>query len=400
MRLTWARLGAAAAVAAVAGAVVYWAGWINVGASTGHWKITTLVLNNAMVRSVKFHAPDKVPYDLSDPALIRLGAGYYETGCAICHGSPARPRGAVAREMTPEPPDLAPKLPPDDRWRPQDLFWLVQNGVKFSAMPAWPALEREDEIWAMAAFLMAYNDLDPQSYNRLAFGEEPAAGPSEVPAPDGAAGSQMPIPAAMDQSAGPAASGRPGISAGTARILTDCRRCHADDGRGDPNGAFPRLDIQTEAALQAALLAYSQERRASGVMQTATRDLTEAELSELAAYFASVEPAPVEGRFRAFTGEQLRRGEEIANRGIPEDDVGACAACHMATPRNPAADEFPALDGQYYRYLKAQLELFAKKEFTRGGGRFKNVMTEASHTLDPDDIEAVAAYFADKEPGE
>lgn len=52
--------------------------------------------------------------------------------------------------MLPSPPDLAVAM---RRWKERELFWIVKHGFKYTGMPGWVALEREDEIWAVVAFL-------------------------------------------------------------------------------------------------------------------------------------------------------------------------------------------------------------------------------------------------------
>ena len=222
MRVTPRRALAAAAIAALLGFIVYWSGVVPIGAAGGHWRITDLVLHTAMRRSVAFHAPEEVPQGFGAAAQVRRGAGHFEQGCASCHGSPLRPRGAVPRAMVPEPPDLTGRV---DDWTAGELYWIVANGVKFTGMPAWPAPDRHDEAWSLAAFLQRLPGMSREDYRALAFGKvEPDA----------------PLP-------GPFAA-----------LLADCARCHGLDGVGDASGAFPRLDIQPRPVLRAALEAYAQ----------------------------------------------------------------------------------------------------------------------------------------------
>jgi len=358
--LLYLSLGAAGAVVAV-----LWLGLIQISASSGHWGVTDWVLHTVMRQSVKFHAPAKEPPPLDDPALVRRGAGHYESGCAACHGSPARSRGAAVMQMTPHPPDLADRI---DDWRPAELFWIVKHGVKFTGMPAWPTQARDDEVWAMVAFLQAMPEMNARDYRRLAFGPEEGEGD------------------AAD------------LSTSVRPTEADCIRCHGTDGLGEANGAFPRLDIQPEPVLYAALKAYADGHRASGIMQSAASGLVEADLRELAAFYTKVVPlAGASVAADTVDGDLLARGEAIATHGIPRRDVAACDGCHgaEAAARQP---DFPRIAGQYPGYLRDQLALFAAEEVERGGGRFKDLMTLSAHTLEPDEIEAVALWYASREP--
>jgi mono/diheme cytochrome c family protein len=127
-----------------------WIGFLNVGASSGHWKITDWFLHFAMRSSVRTYAlavdvPAELPREAAQPA-----AGHFARGCAICHGAPGEPRSPAALRMLPQPPDLADVV---GEWNNAQLFRIVKHGVRFTGMPAWPMQDRDDEVWAMVAFL-------------------------------------------------------------------------------------------------------------------------------------------------------------------------------------------------------------------------------------------------------
>jgi len=346
----------------VAGAGVFWLGLINIGASTGHWAITDWVLHTAMRRSVQFRADATPPEDFPSAAMIRRGAGHYEIGCAPCHGSPAAPRGAVVREMTPEPPDLSGRI---DLWSPADLFWIVKHGVKLTGMPAWPARSRDDEVWSMVAFLTEMPQMNQEEYRVLAYGDGP-----------------MTVARQRE------------FLAETAPALIDCARCHGMDGSGDVNGAFPRLDIQDAAYLADSLDAYASGRRFSGIMQEAVAGLDEKTRNELAKYYAGTSSNAESESPKDISSDLLQRGGTIAMHGIPEDNIAACAGCHDQ-PGTAARPGFPRLSGQYRAYLETQLHLFAA-DIERGGGAFAHLMREATHALEGEDIKAVAAWYASR----
>ena len=73
---------------------------------------------------------------------------------AILSFAPDHP---TAREMLPPPPDLSKAAP---QWKERELFWIVKNGLKYTGMPAWPSRQRDDEVWAVVAFLRRLPDLD------------------------------------------------------------------------------------------------------------------------------------------------------------------------------------------------------------------------------------------------
>jgi cytochrome c553 len=346
---------AALAGAGLAGAVLFaWLGLYNVAASTGHFVVIDHFLRFGMENSVETHAPDIEAPDLADPDLIRLGAGHYYAGCAYCHGAPGLPISPVSNHMLPPPPDLAGRV---GEWDDQELFFIVKHGFKYTGMPGWPVLDRDDEVWAMVAFLRKLPGLGETQYRDLAMG------PVEIE-PQG--GEEI-------------ATG----SADSAAIAA-CARCHGKAGEGPQSGLVPRLHGQPKEMLTDALHQYVDHTRSSGVMQTAAHGLKDDEIERLAAYYAGLKPLSP-----ASTGiGDAARGRELALRGDPDREIPACISCHAGK----ALQAYPRLFGQNARYMQMRL---------RGWRNGQHAMTETARImapiareLNPSQIDDVAAYFA------
>ncbi|WP_261333585.1 c-type cytochrome [Rhizobium leguminosarum] len=336
------RISAGAAVLAAAALFVAWAGIIDIRASTGHWRVTDWFLHWVMRSSVRTaalggHAPRFTA------AMLPLAAGHYETGCAGCHGSPAMPRPATVENMLPPPPDLQHVIA---TWNDAELFEIVKYGVRYTGMPAWPSLERDDEVWAVVAFLREYPSLDQAAYQRLA-----------------------------------------GFSATASRdfsaIVKSCEGCHSPAGP-DETSLIPRLTDQSETYIRDSLEAYATGKRPSGVMKVALSQTSSEDRKKLASYFASQSGSTETGR----PSEMISRGKLLAERGDRTRGIAACTACHDAAGVNEA---YPRLAGQPVPYLENQLGLF--RSGTRGGGAYAGVMTRAAAGLTDDDIQALAAYY-------
>lgn len=382
------RTAAAAVLLAAGGFLFAWSGLFNIGASTGHWPVTAWFLHFAMRNSVQTHALQVAdPPPLDDPALILRGAGHYAQGCAPCHGEPGAPTNPVVREMTPHPPDLATRI---GRWQPEELFWIVMNGVKFTGMPAWPAPQRDDEGWAVTAFLLQLPELSPAAYRRLAEGAGDNGRESET------AGT----PTADDPQRGRKDAGLVALTDPPEPILATCARCHGNDGRGRGDGAFPVLSGQNPAYLAASLKSYAAGERHSGIMQLAAAGLGEEAIAALARHYAGSQPGSLwrspkrQARQDALPGDDPalhERGAAIARDGVPAAGIPPCASCHgpASTPRHPL---YPVLAGQHRGYLTLQLTLF--KEGARGGTPFAHIMTAVASRMTVPQIEAVSRYYA------
>lgn len=368
MKVTPLRLVLLTATAGVLGLAYAWSGLFNVAASTGHWRLTGWFLHYVMQQSVATHSIGIEAPPLDDVAMIRRGAGHFATGCAPCHGAPGEKQSQVVLSMTPHPPSLTEKVP---TWEDRELFWILQEGVKYSGMPSWPTQVRPDEVWSVVAFLRQLPTLDEAGYERLALGEV-----ADAPAAEATADARL-----------------VGLGDPMDPVLADCARCHGRDGIGGPPGAFPRLTGQSETYLLASLRAYKAGTRASGIMQHAAAGLSEPQMSALARHYAratvsSAPPAEVDEALVA-------RGLTVAEGGVPTDGVPACGSCHSPTAvtRNPA---YPSLAGQDPRYLEQQLALWS--EGVRGGSPYAPLMTVVGERLAEADRRAVAAYYASLPP--
>lgn len=287
-------------------------------------------LNMAAQQSIALRSLEIAVPDLDDPDMIARGAGHYEMVCADCHGSPTRPANRIADELSPPPPLLTERM---QQWHPaQRLFFTVKHGIRRTAMPGWASQMRDDEVWDMVAFIQALPQTTPEDYAALTPGTE----------------------------------------------RNDCARCHGEAGEGRLPGV-PRLDIQSPAYLEMALKSFRDGTRQSGTMIAAARDLTDADITELATHFGRSENLPA--------GDETT-GAAIAQSGIPDRDIPACASCHSPAARA----DYPRLAGQELHYLRTQLKLFAEHGAARGGPN-AHIMAEVARNLSEDDIEALSAYF-------
>jgi cytochrome c553 len=363
-----AMLMALAVVIALGGLLFAWSGVYSVAASAGHWPMVSWFLQFAMRNSVETHAMPLRSPPLDDPALVERGAGHYETGCLPCHGAPGSPSNRIPNHMLPEPPYLPAHI---DSWTPEELFWIVKHGLKYTGMPAWPAQGRDDEVWAVTAFLLRLPRLAPEEYAALAEG----------------AGAQSPAPAGGD----PPIPEQPGelFTMSDAALIGACVRCHGIEGVGPPSGAFPRLDVQAADYLYRALDEYASGARPSGIMQPVAAALGGDDMRRLARHYA--ESA---GRAEKDRGEPdaglVELGRRIATAGITDRQIAPCQACHglLEGPQNPL---FPSLAGQYAEYTILQLRLW--KQGKRGGGAFAEIMEPIVAGMTDEEIRAVALFY-------
>lgn len=356
------RISAYLVALGLAGFLVAASGIIPIRASSGHWAITQWFLRFSMQRSIATHSIGTEVPKLDDDALVLKGAGHYEIGCRSCHGAPGSGPPRIAQAMLPRAPDLIPRIRESN---PKKLFQVVKHGLKFTGMPAWPSQQRDDEVWAMVAFLLKMPEMDGTEYARLIRGEPPPVPPMQT------------MPATLFATAS-------GVN-----ILQSCARCHGSDGLGRGSGAFPKLAGQRHAYFVNTMNAYARGHRHSGIMEPVAAALTDELVQNLATYFAQLDPAPVAVSSET-PSDEIAQGREIAEHGIPDRRVPACVECHGSKGKRTKA-AYPSLAGQSAAYLLLQLQLF--KEEKRGGTEYAHLMDEVAPKLKPDEMRAVARYF-------
>lgn len=329
-------------------------GIYNVAASEKHFAITNLIIRFALRRSVAFHSGGAEQPNLDDLDLVRLGANHFVTGCAWCHGAPGQARNAVAKQMLPSPPPLESAA---EEWTPQELLWIVRHGLKYTGMPAWSDPRREDEVWAVVAFLQRLPRLDAETFRKMIGARET---------------SDRREPAVFPQ----------------------CARCHGDGATPPVSNLVPALGGQSQAYLERALRDYAQGRRPSGIMQPLAAELDEPTIIAMSRHYAQSETSVAAVGGREAARESIERGRLIATEGLQARGVPACLVCHGSR----AAAAFPQLAGQSAQYLAGQLRVW--KSGLRDQSGYGAIMATIARRLDDDQVEDVAAYFATLEPAQ
>jgi mono/diheme cytochrome c family protein len=89
----------------------------------------------------------------NDARALSTGRAAYTGSCAVCHGAKGDGRGAFGPTTYPDATDFttaAAKSKTDAQ-----LFWIVKNGLGFTAMPAFGGQYKDADIWAMVTYIRA-----------------------------------------------------------------------------------------------------------------------------------------------------------------------------------------------------------------------------------------------------
>lgn len=167
-----------------------------------------------------------------------------------------------------------------------------------------------------------------------------------------------------------------------------CSNCHGQRGLS-PSENFPHLAAQQADYIDAQLRSLRDRHRRDPAgfvyMWGIARDLTDAQIAQLAAYYA-VQPAAAAAPREL---EEPRAGEQLFTAGLAERGVPACAACHGDKGQGNGA--IPRLAHQQRAYLLRQLTVLRASPDNRPLG---TLMNSVAHQLSDDDIRALADYIA------
>jgi cytochrome c553 len=170
---------------------------------------------------------------------------------------------------------------------------------------------------------------------------------------------------------------------GSATATAVCAACHTTDGsRG--SAANPILQGQHPDYIAKQLADFKAGRRASPIMKPIASSLSEADMKNVAAFYAGKQAKPgfAKNKDLASLGEKLYRG------GASDRMIPACSGCHSPNGAGIPA-QYPRLAGQHADYAEAQLVAF------RSGARANNpVMTGVASKLNDREIKALADYIA------
>ncbi len=166
-----------------------------------------------------------------------------------------------------------------------------------------------------------------------------------------------------------------------------CAACHGVDGNSAvPN--WPKLAGQHEQYLMRQLSLIKSNARPVPEMMGITPGLSDQDLQDLSAYFASQT-----NNGGVADESKVPLGERIYRAGNADSGVPACMACHgPAGEGNPLAG-YPALAGQHAVYTAKMLKGFRAGENWGEGDASSAVMNGSAAELTDEEIDAVASYL-------
>ncbi|AIU68311.1 MULTISPECIES: c-type cytochrome [Vibrio] len=179
------------------------------------------------------------------------------------------------------------------------------------------------------------------------------------------------------------------IEAGKAKSQT-CVACHGADGNSQL-AMYPKLAGQHAKYIEKQLkdlklgmTSGGKQGRVDPVMGGMAMPLSEQDMKDLAAYYASL---PIS--HNTTPENVVEQGKTLYTAGDASRGLTACIACHGPRGNGTELSGFPKISGQHADYIKAQLVKF------RDGSRandMNGMMQDIAKKLTDEDIDTLSKY--------
>ncbi len=117
-------------------------------------KLETVLARNARHLAIPSNARLAQNPVLASAEDLREARLHFADHCAVCHDNDGSGNTAIGQGLYPKPPDL--RLPETQNLTDGELFWIIENGVRFTGMPAFSnggEHEGMQDSWKLVHFI-------------------------------------------------------------------------------------------------------------------------------------------------------------------------------------------------------------------------------------------------------
>ena len=113
--------------------------------------LETLLARNARHLAIPASARKEENPILDSPQVQQEARRHFADHCAVCHGNEGSGHTLYGDGLYPKPPDL--RLPQTQDMTDGELFWIIENGVRFTGMPAFSSPGAQNDSWKLVLFI-------------------------------------------------------------------------------------------------------------------------------------------------------------------------------------------------------------------------------------------------------
>ena len=99
--------------------------------------------------------------------VIADGRAHFADHCAVCHANDGSGQTAIGQGLWPKAPDM--RQGRTQNLTDGELFWIIENGIRFTGMPAWSTGTQEGEqaSWNLVHFIRRLPKLTPEEIKEM-----------------------------------------------------------------------------------------------------------------------------------------------------------------------------------------------------------------------------------------
>jgi mono/diheme cytochrome c family protein len=101
------------------------------------------------------------------PEVRAQARAHWADHCAVCHANDGSGDTNMGKRMYPPAPDM--REPATQQMTDGELFYIIQNGIRVSGMPAWSSVTGHDEedSWKLVRFIRHLPQLTVEEKNEM-----------------------------------------------------------------------------------------------------------------------------------------------------------------------------------------------------------------------------------------
>jgi mono/diheme cytochrome c family protein len=144
-----------------------WIGSRGISARAQPGRIETVVARTMRRLAMPSAARNLTNPVAKTPEVIAEGTAHYADHCAACHANDGSGDTELGLGLYPKPPDM--RLDATQSLTDGELFYIIENGVRLTGMPAWSTGTEEGRqaTWHLVHFIRELPHLTPERIERM-----------------------------------------------------------------------------------------------------------------------------------------------------------------------------------------------------------------------------------------
>lgn len=106
----------------------------------------------------------KNPYPEAEEALTSAREHWVDH-CATCHGLDGSGHTSIGQNLYPKAPDM--RAPATQSLTDGELYSIIENGIRFTGMPAWGAEHSPEDNWHLVMLIRRLPKLSPEELQEM-----------------------------------------------------------------------------------------------------------------------------------------------------------------------------------------------------------------------------------------